>query len=84
MDLQVVLNVLFAICGALVGWVVKMTYDAQKELRKDLRELEQLAVKKDDFFEWKADFDRKTDAVFKKLDRIEDKLDGKKDKNDPG
>lgn len=62
---------------AVVGWVARELWAAVKELRQDLgklrEELPQHYVLKTDFHTW-------SNAIMKKLDRIEEKLDNKKDK----
>ena len=69
----------FILGGALaaLGWFARQIWDAIKELRSDLarvrEELPSRYVPKDEFHQFST-------ALFKKLDRIEDKIDTKKDK----
>lgn len=59
------------------GWILKTLWYAQKEMAHDLaklrEEMPKTYVPKDDFRDTMT-------ALFKKLDRIEDKLDDKEDK----
>lgn len=52
MDQQLI-NWLFASFGAAVGWILKVVWDAIKDLKNDLREIEkdlpEVYVRKDDF-----------------------------------
>ena len=69
----------FILGGALaaLGWFARQIWDAIKELRSDLarlrEELPSRYVPKDEFHQFST-------ALFTKLDRIEDKIDTKKDK----
>lgn len=77
MDLQIAFNIALAIAAFMGGWWVKIMYDATRELQQDLAKLrEQLPTE----YVRKEDFRQVADALFKKLDRIETKLDGKQDK----
>lgn len=74
---QTLFNLAVAACGMLGGWLLKTVMDELKTLRaandrlKD--DLANNYVRRDDFKDL-------TKAMFEKLDRIEDKLDGKVDK----
>jgi predicted nucleic acid-binding Zn-ribbon protein len=50
---QVIINWLFAGAGTAIGWVLKVIWDAIKELKADLRiierDLPEVYVRKDDF-----------------------------------
>lgn len=50
---QAVLNWLFAAVGTLIGWLVKVLWDAIKELKADMKQIErdlpEVYVRKDDF-----------------------------------
>lgn len=77
-------NIAVAMVGGLGGWIMNTMWQSLKELQtadKDLADkvgaIEILVagqyIKRDDF-------DKVADAIFRKLDKIEDKLDGKADK----
>lgn len=50
---QTIINWLFAGFGAAVGWVLKVVWDAVKELKADMKQIErdlpEVYVRKDDF-----------------------------------
>lgn len=75
---QSIINSLLGGAIAALGWFARQIWDAIKELRSDLarlrEELPSRYVPKDEFHQVSA-------ALFKKLDRIEDKIDTKKDKD---
>jgi hypothetical protein len=84
MDAQDIINVLFAACGALLGWTLKRIWTAvdhlqeqDKALAEKVQAIEVLVagtyVKRDDL-------EKVTNQLFHQLDRIESKLDGKVDK----
>lgn len=75
---QSIINSLLGGALAALGWFARQIWDAIKELRSDLarlrEELPSRYVPKDEFHQISV-------AIFKKLDRIEDKIDTKKDKD---
>lgn len=81
---QTLFNYALALCGALGGWVLKVIWDAVK----DLQAADKVLVEKVNTIEIliagnymsKSDFDKIAAAIFVKLDKIEDKLDKKADK----
>jgi len=81
---QTVFNIALAISGFLGGWVLKVIWDAVK----DLQAADKVLVEKVNTIEIliagnymsKQDFDKIAIAIFAKLDKIEDKLDKKADK----
>lgn len=84
MDYQTLFNIAGGIAGFLGGWWMKVLHDSVRDLQDaDKRLADKVAsievlvagnyVKRDDF-------DKSVEAIFRKLDRIEDKLDGKADK----
>ena len=81
---QTLFNYALALCGALGGWVLKVIWDAVK----DLQAADKVLVEKVNTIEIliagnymsKSDFDKIAAAIFAKLDKIEDKLDRKADK----
>ena len=84
MDQQQLFNVLFAIVGVLGGWWMKAMWDAVKDLEKADQALSgqvaDLKVLVAGGYVRTEAFDSMSKAIFAKLDRIEDKLDGKADK----
>jgi hypothetical protein len=85
METQSLINMLFAACGVLIGWVVHSIKESVKDLQiadkllaDKVQEIEVLVVgdyvKHSDFKEFSA-------AIFAKLDRMETKMDGKADKS---
>ena len=81
---QTLFNYALALCGALGGWVLKVIWDAVK----DLQVADKVLVEKVNTIEIliagnymsKSDFDKIAAAIFAKLDKIEDKIDKKVDK----
>ena len=74
---QTLFNIAIGLGGFLGGFLLKIVWDAIKELRKTLGELE---VRLPDAYVKKDDFQHFSDAIFRKLDKIEDKIDAKADK----
>lgn len=85
---QSILNWAFGLAGALGGWILKVIWDAMKELRRDMRQIERdlpdIYVRKDDFREAVREIkdtmrdgfnkmDSTMNVLFKKLDKKEDK-----------
>ena len=82
---QTVFNIIATVAGFLGGWWLKVMWDAVK----DLQAAEKVLVEKVNTIEIliagnymsKSDFDKIAAAIFAKLDKIDDKLDRKADKN---
>jgi hypothetical protein len=85
---QTLFNWVVGVCGFLGGWVLKVIWDAIKELKSDIRQIErdlpEVYVRKDDFKEavreikqdMKDGFnkiDNTLGLIFKKLEHKEDK-----------
>jgi hypothetical protein len=85
---QTLFNWVVGVCGFLGGWVLKVIWDAIKELKTDIRQIErdlpEVYVRKDDFKEavreikqdMKDGFnkiDNTLGLIFKKLEHKEDK-----------
>ena len=85
---QTLFNWVVGVCGFLGGWVLKVIWDAIKELKGDIRQIErdlpEIYVRKDDFKEavreikqdMKDGFnkiDSTLGLIFKKLEHKEDK-----------
>lgn len=77
MDWQSAFNIAAGLSGFLGGWWLRVLWDAQKELRKEMGALKdhltENYVRRDDFKDI-------VKTLFDKLDRIETKLDQKADK----
>ena len=81
---QTVFNIALSISGFLGGWWLKVMWDAVK----DLQLADRILVEKVNTIEIliagnymsKVDFDKIANAIFVKLDKIDDKLDRKVDK----
>ena len=81
---QSLVNWLLAGFGGLIGFLLNAVWQAVKDLQKAdkiladrIGEIEVLVVGS---YITKTDFTNVADAIFRKLDRIEDKIDTKKDK----
>lgn len=81
---QQLFNIVFVVAGALGGWWMKAIWETLKELQKadkDMaKEVSDLTVLVAGQYVKADTFDRTITALFQKLDRIEDKLDNKADK----
>jgi len=84
MDQQQLFNVLFALVGVLGGWWMKAMWEAIKSLEQADKvlgsQVADLKVLVAGGYVRTEKFDSMSKAIFAKLDRIEDKLDGKADK----
>lgn len=81
---QNLFNIIITVCGILGGWFLKTVDDNLKDARAQntaladkLAAMEVLVAGE---YVRKGDLDRHIDAIFKKLDRIESKIDMKADK----
>jgi len=85
---QTLFNWVVGVCGFLGGWILKVIWDAIKELKSDIRQIErdlpEVYVRKDDFKEAVRDIkqdmkdgfnkiDNTLNLIFKKLEHKEDK-----------
>ena len=81
---QALVNWLLAGFGGLIGFLLNVVWQAFKDLQKADKVLAErvgeIEVLVAGSYITKTDFTQVTDAIFRKLDRIEDKLDGKADK----
>jgi hypothetical protein len=81
---QPIINWLLTGFGALIGFLLNAVWQAVKDLQaadKDLTEkVGQIEVLVAGNYLRRDDFEHTVEALFKKLDKIEDKLDGKMDK----
>ena len=81
---QALVNWLLAGFGGLIGFLLNVVWQSVKDLQKADKVLAErvgeIEVLVAGSYITKTDFTQVTDAIFRKLDRIEDKLDGKADK----
>ena len=81
---QQLFNIVIGVAGALGGWWMKAMWEGLKDLQKTDHELTQqvnnLQVLVAGQYMRRDEFDNVSRAIFAKLDRIEDKLDKKVDK----
>lgn len=81
---QNLFNIVIGVSGTLGGWWMKAMWEGLKDLQKaDQRlthEVAQLQILVAGQYMRREEFERTSQAIFVKLDRIEDKLDGKADK----
>lgn len=81
---QALVNWLLAGFGGLIGFLLNVVWQAVKDLRKADKVLAErvgeIEVLVAGSYITRTDFTNVTDSIFRKLDRIEDKLDTKKDK----
>lgn len=84
MDSQSIINWAFAALGALISFILKVIWDAVKDLQTSDKELadkvQHIEVLVAGQYVKRDDMDKLGTAIFTKLDRIEAKLDGKVDK----
>ena len=75
-DGQHFFNTAITLCGALGGWILKTIWDAIKEIKRDVKELNrevnQDFVRKDDFQDAVKDI---KDMLGKIFDRLDSKVD---------
>jgi hypothetical protein len=75
-DGQHFFNTAITLCGALGGWILKTIWDAIKEIKRDVKELNrevnQDFVRKDDFKDAVKDI---KDMLGKIFDRLDSKVD---------
>ena len=84
MDYQALFNIALGIAGFLGGWWMKVLHESVRDLQESDKKLaekvSQIEVLVAGNYVRRDDFDKSVEAIFRKLDRIEDKLDGKADK----
>lgn len=77
-------NIALGLAAFLGGWWMKVMWESLKDLQKADKELAEkvgsIEVLVAGTYIKRDDFDKVADAIFRKLDKIEDKLDGKADK----
>lgn len=84
MEPQIIINIAIGLAGALGGWILNSLKSDQVAQRKDLIELAEkvhgIDVLVAGTYVKRDDMQKISDAIFTKLDRIEQKLDNKMDK----
>lgn len=84
MDSQTLINTLLGVVSALGGWWMRIMYQSLQDLKiqddKLADKVGKIEVLVAGEYVKKADFEKKMDALFAKLDKIDDKLDHKADK----
>jgi cell division protein FtsL len=74
---QVYINVAFAIISMLSGWIIRMIYDSQKELKDEITELHknisETYVRRDDFKDQIQDIKKMCEMILDRLDKKADK-----------
>jgi Flp pilus assembly protein CpaB len=84
MESQDVINALIATAGLLAGWFMRVMWTSIQDLQKNEKQVaekvNQIEVLVAGNYIRRDDFNRLSDAIFKKLDSIDRKLDGKVDK----
>lgn len=84
MDSQSIINWAFSALGALISLILKVIWDAVKDLQSSDKELadkvQHIEVLVAGQYVKRDDMDKLGSALFAKLDKIEAKLDGKADK----
>jgi cell fate (sporulation/competence/biofilm development) regulator YmcA (YheA/YmcA/DUF963 family) len=74
---QDLINSLIAVCGAGVGWLLKMIWDAIKTLQQDIKEMERelhtAYVAKDDYRKDLVEIKDMLKQIFDKMDKKADK-----------
>jgi len=73
MDSQFLFNIVATLAGTLVGWVLKVLWDAIHDLKEDVKEIERGYVMKDDYRIDIAEIKGMLARIFDKLDLKADK-----------
>lgn len=81
---QVLFNIAVSLVGALGGWWMNIMWQALRDLQKAdkilAEKVSSIEILVAGNYVKRDDFDKVADNIFRKLDRIEDKLDNKMDK----
>jgi len=78
MDMQSIINLSVATGFAVIGWLAREMWNAVKELRRDLHDLEVNLPKE---YAQRVDLDKRMEHIEQMFQRIYDKLENKADKN---
>lgn len=86
MDIQTILNMVFGALLVISGWIIRIVYDTMKELQKVDKELTdelgEIKVLVAGNYITRPEFDKKLDAMFRKLDEIHTLVHNKADRAD--
>lgn len=84
LDFQVAFNIVLGAFSALAGWLLNTLYNSMKDLTRADKELtdkvQSIEVLVAGHYPTRTEFETKIDAVFRKLDSIESKIDRKVDR----
>lgn len=77
MENQQLFNLIIAVSGALGGWMLKVIWDAIRDLKQEVREVSQTMhndfVRREDFSEAVRRIEYMCERIFDKLDNKQDK-----------
>ena len=73
MDFQFLFNIASAIIGTISGWLFKVIWDAIRDLKEDIKEIERGYVMKDDYRIDIAEIKGMLARIFDRLDTKADK-----------
>lgn len=74
MDWQTAFNLAIALAGGVVGWLVRVVWDAQQRLQGDLNDLERRLP---ETYARRDDIGRMMDAISDRFDRLERLIQGR-------
>lgn len=72
MDAQNLINAVIGAVGGLLGWIVRILWEEQQSLRKELQKATETYVRKDD---WRDQMREIKDMLAKIFDKLDDKQD---------
>ena len=88
MDFQTAFNIILGAFGALVGWLLNTLYISMKDFTKADQiladKVQTIEVLVAGHYIPRPEFENKMDALFNKLDKIEDKIDVRFQRNNSG
>jgi hypothetical protein len=73
LDFQILFNIALSIIGAISGWLFKVLWDAIRDLKEDIKEIERGYVMKDDYRIDIAEIKGMLARIFDRLDTKADK-----------
>lgn len=86
MDIQTILNMVFGALLVISGWIIRIVYDTMKDLQKVDKELTdelgEIKILVAGNYITRPEFDKKLDAMFRKLDEIHTLVHNKADRAD--